>query len=219
MSIDNNPRNVKITATARLSFYDLREQYEIAPDTGELVKRPSFDDPLPQSKFSACNASICEKSNTNLVNVQGLGEGCAFPKARVVYFLATGVDPASAWDHALIHLDGNVLNDRLDNLELVASKLHEQKVESLPKPGKTGFRNVQYDATRPNQPYRVRVRVAEKLRELGRYETRDEAIEAIVRFEEANGIVKKRRGYELAAYNRVKSQMESQPQSESQSEK
>ncbi len=202
-STELHSRDKHITKTAELSYHDIAEQYRIDGDTSELVARHDFDDPHPKSKFNRSNSfQRLVKNAVNLVNVQGRGEGCAFPQARVVYFLATGVDPLSRSGWYINHIDNDITNDRMTNLELVELGTPQSELESAPKNANgCGFRGIQFDSARTKQPYRARVRIAGKLMELGRFPKRIDAIAAIIANEQRLGITKTRRGEELALYN------------------
>jgi len=89
--------------------------------------------------------------------------------SRVVYFLATSIDPG---EFEIDHIDRNPLNNNISNLKLVTSQ--QQKYNrKLPKNNTSGARGVSWEKAK--QAWQVQLYVNKKPKNLGLYSCKLEA--------------------------------------------
>jgi hypothetical protein len=92
---------------------------------------------------------------------------------RIIYYLITKKDPES---HLIDHIDGNTLNNHIENLRLVTNKENQRNRTVINKNNTSGCTGVTWDKNK--RKWLAQISVNNKNKYLGRYETKEEAASA-----------------------------------------
>jgi HNH endonuclease len=150
------PRNTTLTQARVLKLFDYR-------DDGALIRRTSG-----KGRKAGDRAGSVHVSKTGHVSRLVMVDGKRYPTSYIVWLRQTGAFPK----HQLGHMDGNGLNDRLDNLR-EATRSQSGATRTAPR-NNVGVRGVCSDG----KGYRALIRVGGKLHHLGHFQTVEEASEA-----------------------------------------
>lgn len=82
-------------------------------------------------------------------------------------------------DGVIDHIDGNAMNNRLDNLRDVSQHVNTQNNRKARSNNRSGFLGVHFDKNR--NLYKAEITMAGKNRHLGRFNTPEEAHEAYLK--------------------------------------
>lgn len=105
---------------------------------------------------------------------------------RAAWLLVYGDIPTSS---VIDHLDGNGLNNSIDNLRLVSRSINSRNAK-IAKNNKSGTTGVIYDNhTHSKKKWRAFIQLEGKRKYLGRFNTEVEAIASRVEAEKVNGYV------------------------------
>ena len=101
--------------------------------------------------------------------------GKSYPAHHLVWLLANGSYPESEIDH----IDGDKLNNRISNLRL--ANRHQNNTNVLKRKDNTsGFKGVTWRPKR--NKWAARISINGKRKNLGHYETKEEAAEAYIKY-------------------------------------
>lgn len=89
---------------------------------------------------------------------------------RILYYLYTHIDPK---DNFIDHIDGNTLNNSIDNLRLVSNKQNQQNRATKNKNNSSGYKGVTWDKNR--NKWIAQITVEGKCKFLGRYDCKIKA--------------------------------------------
>jgi hypothetical protein len=129
---------------------------------GKLIwKRPT------SIRAKAGTEAGCFANGYIKIGIHGIG----YQAHRVVWVLAHGFDPGTK---GIDHIDGDRSNNRLSNLRLCNQSQNCLNTKISPS-NKSGVKGVCYDPSSSARPWRAYV----QRRKLGRFETKDAALEAL----------------------------------------
>jgi hypothetical protein len=154
-----------MTAPRLLTAERLREMLSCDPLTGHMHWRISI------SKRARGQAAGCESRGRWLIRIDGNN----YFRSRLVWLHVHGVWP----DAEIDHIDGDRLNDRLENLRDVSRTVNQQNIYRPSKSNKSaGARGVSQE--RPGKFF-ARIRHNGVSKRLGTYATPEEASAAYLR--------------------------------------